>query len=541
VSCPNEATYAIWLDGELLASERRPVEAHLVQCTTCRALVLALRDEAELLGDVLLDREPPVVPRREPAAPARGLALGFVPAAALMTLVLTISGWILENLPTGMQWMNPFQLKGATEMLFKVVFVIRDEVPGLLGLAVAVAATAGVSAVLTFAVTAAFRRVAGPGAIALAGLALLATPSPSQAHFGMHQHDDYTLAAGETHDGTLIVSGGTVNVDGIVTGDLLVFSERLSLRGEVQGNVFAIGESVEVSGVVAGSVHIGSDRAEISGRIDGDLYVGAENFEISRHGQVARDTLVWVADGVIEGSVGRDLYTVGRQMEVRGSIGRSVHARRIRLSIRDGARVGGDVEASLKPGGEIDVAPGAQIAGETRIEELPGHRRMLMARYGEVAFYVVLALQFVSAFLVGMLLHTLVPALFHGRLATAGDFFRSMGVGFLALIVTPIALLLTAITLVGLPIALMGFAVYVAALYISTILVGALIGSALLGPDHSDTHRFGLALLAGLAVVVVLAHLPFVGWPVHIVVLLAGLGVLIERTRNAWNERQLAT
>jgi Kef-type K+ transport system membrane component KefB len=72
------------------------------------------------------------------------------------------------------------------------------------------------------------------------------------------------------------------------------------------------------------------------------------------------------------------------------------------------------------------------------------------------------------------------------------------------------------------PIALMGFAVYLAALYISTILVGALIGSALVGPDHSDARHFGLALRAGLAVVVVLFHLPFVGWPVHIVMLLAG-------------------
>jgi cytoskeletal protein CcmA (bactofilin family) len=541
VSCPNEATYAIWLDGELPANERRPVEAHLVQCTTCRGLVLALRDEADLLGDVLLDREPPALTRREPAAPARGLALGLLPAAALVTLLLTITGWIFENLPTAMQWMNPFQLKGATEMLFKVVFVIRDEAPGLLFLAVAIAVTAGLSAVLTFALTAAFRRVAGPGAIVLAGLALLATPSPSQAHFGMHQHDDYTLAAGETHDGTLIISGGTVNIDGIVTGDLLVFSERLSLRGEVRGNVFAMSESVGLAGVVAGSAYIGSDRAEISGRIDGDLYTAAENFEISRDGQVARDVLVWVADGVVEGSVGRDLYAIGRQMEVRGSIGNTVHVRRIRLAIRDGARVDGDVEAWLSSGGKIDVAPGAQIVGEIRTQDLPSPRRMLMARYGEVTFYVVVALQFVAAFLVGMLLHALAPGLYHGRLETAGDFFRSMGVGFLALIATPIVLLLTAVTLVGLPIALMGFAVYLAALYVSTILVGALIGSALVGPDHSDARRFGLALLAGLAVVIVLCHLPFVGWPVHIVVLLAGLGVLIERTRNAWNERQPAT
>ena len=86
----------------------------------------------------------------------------------------------------------------------------------------------------------------------------------------------------------------------------------------------------------------------------------------------------------------------------------------------------------------------------------------------------------------------------------------------------------------------MGLAVYCAALYCSAILVGALIGSALVRPSESGAQSFGLALLAGLAVVLVLAHLPFVGWPVHVVVLLAGLGLLIERGQVAWNARRLA-
>lgn len=540
MSCPREETYAIWLDGELPSAERRSVEAHLVQCEACRARVLALREEAELLADVLLDREPPRLLRREPAAPARGLALGLVPATVLVTALIAATGWLLEHVPTALEWINPFQLKGATEMLFKLIFSIRDAAPGLLGVGVAFAATCAVSAILTFTVTAVFRRWLGPGALVLAALALVTTPSPSEAHLGLHSHEDFTLESGETHDGTLIVSGGTVNIDGVVTGDLLVLAERLTVRGEVQGNVFVFAETLNLSGTVDGSVHVGSDRAEISGAIDGDLYAGAENFELARGARIARDALVWVADGVLEGSVGRDLYAAGSRMEVRGRIGRDLHAYRVRLSLRDGSEVGGDVEARVRPGGSIDVAPGAHVAGETRTEELPHHGHGLMGRYREPAFYVLLLLQLAAAFVSGMLLHTLVPGLFQGRLETTGAFFRSLGLGFLGLVVTPLVLVLTAVTLIGLPVAMMGLALYLAALYVSSILVGALIGSAIMRPGDADAQGFGLALLAGLAVVLVLAHLPFVGGPVHVVVLLAGLGLLIERARAAWIARRLA-
>jgi len=541
VSCPNEATLAIWLDGELDSEDRRTLEMHLVQCQGCRERVLALRDESDLLADVLLDRDPPATPHPVPAAPARGFAIGLIPAVALVSLFLAAIGWVLESLPGAIDWMNPFQLKGATEMLFKLTFLIRDEAPELLQLGLAVAATAGLSAVLTFAVNALVRRVARPGALCLAALAFATIPSPSEAHFGLHEHDDFDLAAAETHDGTLIVSGGRVNIDGIVDGDLVVFAERLSIRGEVRGNVLSLSETAELGGKITGSAHVGGDRVEVTGRVEGNLYGGAEHLEIAREGEVAGDAFIWTGDGIVEGAVGRDLYLTGRQVELRGRIERNVYAFRNRLTLRDGTRIGGDVNARLRAGEEVDVAAGAEVRGEIHTEELPAPRKMLMERYQSPAFYIFLVVQFVAAFLFGMILHTLAPRLFDNRLTTAGEFFRAMGVGLLGISATPIALLLVALTLVGIPVALFGFACYFAAIYASTTLVGALVGAALVRSDGSGAQQFGLALLAGLAVVIVLAHLPFLGWPVHLVVWFVGAGLLIERIRSAWRLRRAAS
>ena len=75
MSCFPEWIYSVYVDGELPDAEKRPVESHLV---SCRELIVALREEAGLLGDSLHEREPAQL-RPRAAAPVRGLALGGAP------------------------------------------------------------------------------------------------------------------------------------------------------------------------------------------------------------------------------------------------------------------------------------------------------------------------------------------------------------------------------------------------------------------------------------------------------------------------------
>ena len=91
-----------------------------------------------------------------------------------------------------------------------------------------------------------------------------------------------------------------------------------------------------------------------------------------------------------------------------------------------------------------------------------------------------------------------------------------------------------ALTLVGIPIALMGLALYQAALYVGSIVVAGLVGSALLQPRGEGWGPFGLALLAGLTLTIVAANTPFVGILVKVLIVLLGLGLLTDRCRSGW-------
>jgi cytoskeletal protein CcmA (bactofilin family) len=534
MSCPPEWTVGAYVDQGLAAAEARRVEAHLVGCERCRALVLALREEARALGEALAGegaREPGSV---SAAVPARAAAWGLPIAIAATALVTAVASALYEmRLP--MVFLRPSSLLGVNDMLFDTLFLLRDRATGLYELAIALGALGGMAAIATFLAGALLRRYARVAAwLLLAGAAGLAG---GRAHAAPRFASEETVrvAAGETHTGTLAVSCESLVVEGIVVGDVWAFCERVSIRGEVDGSVVALGRELEVTGEVTGGLVSANHQVRLEGGVGRSAYLAAERVSIGPRARVARDAFLLGGERVhVEGEVARDLTAGGERIELEGEVGRDLEAWSERVAVLAGARVGGDLRAHLPEREALEVAPGAVVAGTTDFEVLDRHRHTIWARYRDGRFYAWLALGFAASFLIGMLLHTLAPRLFAGRLVTGRDFFVSLGLGFAVLVLAPIALLLLALTVVGIPAALIGLAAWGVTLYLGGVVVAALIGRSLVKPRGDGARDFGVALLVGLAVVVVVKSLPFVGRPAGWVIALVGVGLLAAQAHAAW-------
>jgi len=544
MSCFPESRYSIYVDGELPDDETRAVESHLIQCQACRASIVALEEEATAIGDLLKQRVPPVVQRPPVRARAQGLAVGLVPSLALAAVVAAVGGWILEQrLPAGMSWINPLNLFGAYEMAFDTIFMIRDSAPVVFDLGLAVGATVALAAVLTFAVSALLRRVGGRVAAVLlfagiTGASLLAS-SPGSALEVRWDQQSVEVGEAEVLDDSLVASGETVDVNGSVRGDVVAFAERVVIRGEVQGNVFTAAEEVLVTGRIDGSLHMACRLCSLAGEVTHSVYGAGEQVDISETGRVGRDATLFGETLRVDGRAGRDLFVAGSWLDIRGEIGRSATSRTQRVRVFDAARIGGDLAMAVGRGGSADVDPGARIGGEVTETEMDHEMERERNRWVDGGFYMRVFVFIVSAFLVGMLMRALAPGIYLGSLATSGEFLRCLGFGFVALIVTPIALLLCAITVVGIPIAVLGTFVYLTVLFVSVVVVAALVGSSITGSAPESTHGFGLALLLGLVVVVAGMNVPWIGGLLRLLVGLTGMGLVITTLYDMWQSRKL--
>ncbi len=515
----------------------RTVESHLAGCASCRGLILALRDEGAAIADTVLDRHREVVSRAPARARAKGLAIGLGPTLGVAVLVVTTLGWLMETrLPAGVSWLNPLALIGVYEMTFDMVFLLRDRAPALFDFTIWLGGNVSGAAILIFLVSALGRRVIGTIApLGFVLTVLLASPQAATALEVRTGDGDMQVAAGETVEASLIISGETVTVDGTIDGDLAAFGERIVLRGVIRGNVFTAGREVEIFGTIEGSLFAAGERVTIEGRVRQSLYGGAETLTLHERGNVGRDAFLFGKSVHMDGRMGRDLFSAAERVEIRGTVGRDSSTRGDRLTLHDGASITGNLHYELGKGDEPEIASGAAIGGEITAGELM-HQTDPKNRWLHGQFYMGVAVFLVSVFLTGMLLHLLLPDLFLADLEKSSDFFRSLGFGAIALIGTPIALSLCFITVVGIPIAVIGMFLYVTSLLVSIIVVASLVGTSItatLGFEPGDTG-FGMSLFVGLVVVLIGMNLPFVGGLLGVLVMVTGLGLLVDAARYGW-------
>jgi cytoskeletal protein CcmA (bactofilin family) len=531
-----ETVYMAYVEGELDPDVEREFELHLVRSREARQRIVELQEEVALLRDVLQERPARNLRTDSGRAPARGLALGLAPALGVAVVLTAAVGSLAElKLPGGIDWMSPFQLIGAYEMLFDLIFWLRDEAPQLLELVIAVVATAGLSALLTFAVTVAFRRLSGTHLASLVVLVAVGLLGRDAAAIDLRFHaETVTVANDETIEEALVVSGENLYVDGVIDGDLVAVVDRAVIRGEVKGDVFALARSLEITGTIHGSLRSVTERVDLDGQVKGDVTSLAEEFSLTSDGKIQRDATTLAEQASVDGEVGRHLFVGAERLELRGTVGGSADLRGKRLEVMDGARIAGDLSSQLEEGFELQIDDGATIGGEVTREPLEHDFGHGDRRFSDPDFYLHRIVILTSAFLVGMLLHFFAPAIFRGRMETSPEFFRSLGFGALVLIGAPIAIALCAVTIVGIPIALIVAGLYLTGLFVAFTVIAALIGRTILRRDPDSTAGFAITLLAGLVVLAVAISLPWIGKPLGWLTMLAGLGLLVDSATQTW-------
>lgn len=534
MSCFSELTYSIYADGELLAEEARAVERHLATCARCRGLVAGLRAESQMLREVLSepDLEAARIPAWPPDRPLRVAGPLLAVLAALTGLRIAVGALFDLDLPAGLdsalEWLNPFQLNTQLALFFRGVFFVAEEGASMLAVTFTVV---GVLIVLVLAVFASLllrRQGAQISATTLAlSMLVMALAAPPRAEAVEVRRGEkmgtITIPSGQTINDSLIVTGETIIVDGIITGNLIAAGRSVRIRGTVHGDMVVGAQRLDLEGTVNGNVYAFSQNTNVRGQIRGSLHNFSEIFRLESAAAVDGDTLTFAADNTLEGTVARDVMAFSGMVEARGKIGRNLSAFADRVLVSSTGTVGGNLMARVPAQNRLTVDPAAKVSGKTDIQ-LRAARSGWRARLGQPRFYFWQAVQLAGAMIAGALLLTLFPRFYRTTAGAVTSWPRSLGLGFATLVAGPVAIVILAVTLIGIPLATAGLFLYIAGLYLAKIITGAWLGQTLLRRVPQNNQDALLGLLLGLLIIFVAVQIPFVGGIFHMVLWCLGLG-----------------
>lgn len=332
----------------------------------------------------------------------------------------------------------------------------------------------------------------------------------------------------------VFLSGGKLAIGARVTDDIFAAGGELNYVGAGADHVITAGGQITFTGaqvkdIVAAGGHIVLENTQVSD----DVIIAGGEIRISADSRVASSAVITGGDITIDGSVGGDVTIRGGEARIDGTITGNVDitAHEIRLGPK------AVIEGTLKHRtADLIVEPGATIKGE--ITALPYDEEGMK----KTAVTILLIASVVGLLiLAGMGICTLVVAgLFAGHMqatdrAIRSKFFSTLLIGLLATIGLPVLCVLFLATVIGIPLALVLLAFWLAVQPLAFAGVAHATGMAIrsgFGGERAGTTpgaggRIAYALL-GLAILVVLGVIPFVGHIVWLLVGILGLGATVR-------------
>lgn len=369
-----------------------------------------------------------------------------------------------------------------------------------------------------------------PAAVLYCGLSLgagvLVAVSAVPAHAFVARSGN-AVAVTEAITDDLYVAGSTVTVTGAVDGDLAAAGGTLELDGPVLDSVLAAGGTVRIGGPVGRTVRAAAGTLNVLGTVGRDAVLAGGTITFGANAQVGRDLVVGGSNVNLAGKVQRNLIVGAGDVTVGGTVrgDAEIHARR--LVLLPTTRIAGRLRYSADQ--PLEAQAGAQVIGGT--ERLPSPPRQNPRRFASPAFWLGTHLLEVLALIVlGLVAFGLAS---RGADAVAHEvadrFGRSLLAGFVLFVAVPAAAFLLLFTIVGIPLSMIVMLLFFATLYPAQVFVAAWLGdrtfqlAARRPAAHAPVYA---ALVVGSIIMVLLFAIPYVGWLVRLVAVLAGFGAL---------------
>ncbi|HEX2948630.1 MAG TPA: hypothetical protein VHV83_03535 [Armatimonadota bacterium] len=340
-------------------------------------------------------------------------------------------------------------------------------------------------------------------------LLILTTAVPSLAVV-LRSDGTVTVPSGQVINDDLVISGGTVQMMGTVNGDLVI-----------------AGGTVEVDGPVHGSLVVAGGNVTVRSAVDGSIYMAGGIIQL--FSTVGRNVVV--AGGTLNGDrgmvVGRDLVASGGDVTVAGTVRRNLRGSFGTLKLTDSARVGGNLTAMTS---NPQIAAGAVISGTKRITSQPGGRHAGRG-LGVFGWFLWQLMWGIALYIVGAIFIAIAPRITaQTQSVLRAHPWASLLTGLIIFAVVPVIFVILLITLVGIPLAFILLGVYFIVIFLSPIFPAIFLGRLILRDPNRSLY---VALLVGLAVLVIIRLIPFLGSLVTFIAILLGIGALFL----AWQSR----
>jgi len=280
-----------------------------------------------------------------------------------------------------------------------------------------------------------------------------------------------------------------------VSRDLIAVGGKVNIAQKVDQDVFVAGGNISITADVEGDVRAIGTHLIIDSNIGGNLAVLAQSVEIKENAVISGSVRIKAENVIINGEILSDAVIDAINLEQNGIIGGALEYKKI----------------------EQRKVPKTSFSWFFRLIGLFG---MLV---------------------VGLILISIWPKAVKSAISLSiKNPIKDFLFGAVALISTPIVVIVLLLTLIGFPLGLILLAIYLIALYFAQIFVGVILGTyifgAIKGSKQAEKTSLLLIMITGVVVLWLIVGIPGIGWLLKLIASIWGLGILINMKIKAFKK-----
>jgi len=329
-----------------------------------------------------------------------------------------------------------------------------------------------------------------------------------------------------------LFSGDSLEINGEIKGDLIVWSGRVIVNGRIDGSILgAVWDKLVINGEVLGHVRGLANEMRVNGKVDGSITTASAVFNTSSHSLI-----------------GKGLLGIFSKLDLRGTVNGPVDVKSVPLTQISG-RINGNIKAQgvpvtwqapLEINGTINDYSGvtndpSKIKGITLKGKYFLHQPQESNSDSSGVIRLISIVWFIGSLLASLILYRLFPrTLWTITEPTSGNFRRSIISGLVSIIGIPILMLILVLTVVGIPLAVLLGLVYGMLLFFFGIPINLWFGRLIF---KSRFHPSLMIIFAGILLMLI-SFIPVINMAFLLVFLLLGSGMMIGNIRPQINEQR---
>ena len=362
----------------------------------------------------------------------------------------------------------------------------------------------------------------------LAFLALVALVIPLGVVNAAQTQVGKTITVSQALPENAYIAGQEVYISSTAEKDLLGAGGKVTVNAPVAGDLMLAGGSINILDSVGGDVRVAGSDVTIAKSVGGDLVIFGAAVTILPSATIGRDVIIFGGTVDIQGTVEGSLKVYAESVTVNGVVMGPASVK-TSDSVSFGEKA--DFRSSLSYSAPVEatIVEGATLGDEvvfTKAESASSNDKNIVAGIFAV-IGIMMLIKFIGMLSVALLVtYAFKNASLALSAQTIQTFWQMLGIGLVATIVTPIAIILLLLSVVGMYFAFILLTLYLFALLIAGVFMCITTGALISKLIRKEVQVDWKWTIFGTVVVFALPFIPILGWVVILVLFFASMGAV---------------